>query len=249
MQSNRQTAARTSVSPSRVSATASKRPRKCERWPWTRRRRSAHPLPLEPRHESNPRNTNNNTIFLAQTTYTSALHWDGFWCWQKRDICYTPPPPSFVYFVLLLALLSVVETSQPALLCPDVTLSNHNGLEYPYFSILRGTEAYPFFSLVCQALFGSPGLRFHSSAAHTFRPGPCTSKLHVSTPPLRRLLLPYPLLHTRTLFESSIAFSKSRLVASESAVCLAMSMHTLHVLSTPQYPSPVFVGITHVTFA
>jgi hypothetical protein len=58
-------------------------------------------------------------------------------------------------FVLLLALLSVVQTSQPALLYSDVTLSNHNGLEYliPLFCAVQ--KLVLFFSVVWQALFGS----------------------------------------------------------------------------------------------
>jgi hypothetical protein len=151
-------------------------------------------------------------------------------------------------FVLLLALLSVVQTSQPALLYPDVTLSNHNGLEY-LFSLFCAVQKLVlfFFSTVWQALFGVPGLRFQSSAAHTFRPGPCTSKLHVSTPsPSPR---PYPLLHTRPPVRILDCILKSRLVASEASVRLSMLVQILHVLSTLQYPSPVFVGITHTTFA
>jgi hypothetical protein len=109
-------------------------------------------------------------------------------------------------FVLLLALLSVVQTSQPALLYPDVTLSNHNGLEY-LFSLFCAVQKFVlFFSTVWQAHFGSPGCVFNL-LLHTHLDLDRVRVNYTFRRPLR--LLVRIIFTLAPPFESSIAFSRA----------------------------------------
>jgi hypothetical protein len=111
-------------------------------------------------------------------------------------------------FVLLLALLSVVQTSQPALLYPDVTLSNHNGLEY-LFSLFYAVQKLVlfFFLLFGRRFLGSPGCVFNL-LLHTHLDLDRVRVNYTFRRPLR-LLVRILFFTLAPLFESSIAFSRA----------------------------------------